>query len=149
MQETTLKSSSPTMLVWSWWRQVQILVWRRGTPLSLLLYRKVPSTSPLGSKWGWLLPIAPYLLKGVDISHSSPQPWELTSPDTSTGQEVSNDDVQENGVDGFGDCDLDIPISSCSQCRPCRVINLWDLFSFRPICNCIQYQWLSGMGKSM
>ncbi|CAM6067777.1 unnamed protein product [Sphagnum tenellum] len=35
------------------------------------------------------------------FSHSSPQPWELTSPDTPTGQE-------ENGVDGFGDCDLDI-----------------------------------------
>jgi hypothetical protein len=62
------------------------------------------------------------------FSHSSPQPWELTSLDTPTGQEVSNGDVQENGVDGFGDCDLEHPkgtaTSSCSQRRPCRVTHL-------------------------
>ncbi len=149
MQETTLKSSSPTMLVWSWWRQVQILVWRRGNFFSLLPFhvtsrfkvRMFATRSTLSVK------------RSGYFSHSSPQPWELTSLDTPTGQEVSNGDVQENGVDGFGDCDLEHPkgtaTSSCSQRRPCRVTHLWDLFSFRPICNHIQYQWLSGMGKSM
>jgi hypothetical protein len=54
------------------------------------------------------------------FSHSSRQPWELTSPDTSTAQEVSNGDIQENGVDGFGDCDLDIP----KELQPPAVANV-------------------------
>jgi hypothetical protein len=54
------------------------------------------------------------------FSHSSPQPWELTSPDTPTGQEVSNGDVQKNGVDGFGDCDLDI----LKELQPPAVANI-------------------------
>ncbi len=53
------------------------------------------------------------------FSDSSPQPWEPTSPDTSTGQEVSNGDVQEN-VNGFGDCDLDIP----KELQPPAVANV-------------------------